>query len=298
MVYFFQCSAIGWHHTLPFNDFRRVVYRAMRNMHFGASFKVAAATLFIANSPALAQWQTPDYSVPVGRGAGTGFKFAAPGTAGYPLVSNGASSNPSFGAVGSSALPSPFTNGTSSGNTSKFATTTGTLTSGNCAKWDANGNAVDAGACATVTAVSAGTGMSFSTINTSGSVAIDKASSSNYFAGASNKVPTTDVIYQAEVPVTYGTTTTFDFSTFINASVTLTGNITTMTFSNVIAGKAGSIRFIQDGTGSRTTVWNSILKWAGGNAPTLSTAAGAVDVLNYNCLTATFCQAALVKDVK
>lgn len=298
MVYFFQCRTTGGHHALPFNDFRRVVYRAMKNMHFVASFKVAATVLFVASSPALAQWQTPDYSVPVGRGAGTGFKFAAPGTAGYPLISNGASSNPSFGAIGSSALPSPFTNGTASGNTSKFATTTGTLTSGNCAKWDANGNAVDAGACATVTAVSAGTGMSFSTINTSGSVAIDKASSSNYFAATSNKVPTTDVIYTSEVTVTYGTTTTFDFATFINSSVTLTGNITTMTLSNVIAGKAGTIRFIQDGTGSRTTVWSSTFKFAGGTTPSLSTAANAVDVLSYNCVTTSFCQASLMKDVK
>lgn len=150
----------------------------------------------------------------------------------------------------------------------------------------------------TVTSITAGTALTGGTITTSGTIAIDKASSSNYFAGTSNKVPTTDVIYTSEVTVTYGATTTFDFSTFINSSVTLTGNITTMTFSNVIAGKAGSIRFIQDGTGSRTTVWNSILKWAGGNAPTLSTAANAVDVLNYNCLTTTFCQAALVKDVK
>ncbi len=46
--------------------------------------------------PAVAQWQVPDHSVPIGRGAGTGFKSAAPGTAGLPLLSNGASSDPSF----------------------------------------------------------------------------------------------------------------------------------------------------------------------------------------------------------
>lgn len=38
--------------------------------------------------------------------------------------------------------------GTYSGNTTKLATTTGTLTSGNCAEWDANGNIVQSsGAC-------------------------------------------------------------------------------------------------------------------------------------------------------
>lgn len=58
-------------------------------------FVVASAIFFIA-SPAFAQWQTPDHSIPVGRGTGTGFKFAAPGTSGYPLVSNGATLDPSF----------------------------------------------------------------------------------------------------------------------------------------------------------------------------------------------------------
>lgn len=55
--------------------------------------------------PAFAQWQVPDHSVPVGRGSGfTGFKSAAPGTAGRPLVSNGASADPSFGPIASQAL--------------------------------------------------------------------------------------------------------------------------------------------------------------------------------------------------
>lgn len=35
----------------------------------------------------------------------------------------------------------------------------------------------------------------------------------------------------------------------------------------------------QDGTGSRTVSWPSAVKWPGGQAPTLSTAAGAVDVI-------------------
>ncbi len=150
----------------------------------------------------------------------------------------------------------------------------------------------------TVTSITAGTGLTGGTITTSGTIAVDKATTSDYYAGTSNKVPTTDVIYPPEETITYGTTTTFNFGAFINAKVTLTGNITTMTFNNIVAGKAGSIRFIQDGTGSRTTVWNSNLKWGGGSAPVLSTAANAVDVLNYNCITISFCQATLVKDVK
>lgn len=154
------------------------------------------------------------------------------------------------------------------------------------------------GGSGTVTNVSTGTGLTGGPITSSGTVSIDKATSSNYYAATSNKVVTTDIIYPSEVTVTYGATTTFDFDTFISASVTLTGNITTQTLSNVRAGKSGTIAFIQDGTGSRTTVWNSVFKFAGGTAPVLSTAASAVDVLTYSCRTTTFCVASLIKDVK
>lgn len=64
--------------------------------------KMLRAAFFVAlnllvASPAIAQWQTPDHSIPIGNGAGvTGFNAAVPGTAGLPLASNGASADPSF----------------------------------------------------------------------------------------------------------------------------------------------------------------------------------------------------------
>ncbi len=119
-----------------------------------------------------------------------------------------------------------------------------------------------------------------------------------YAASAANKVVTPSVLYPTETTTTYGTTTTFDFSTFKTTKVTLTGNITTQTLSNVTVGKAGTITFIQDGTGSRTTVWNSIFKFSGGITPTLTTTADAVDMLSFVCRTATFCAASLLPDVK
>jgi hypothetical protein len=124
------------------------------------------------------------------------------------------------------------------------------------------------------------------------------ATTANYLSGAASTLVPSSVIYTAETTTTFGATTTFDFNTFINTAVTLTGNITTQTLSNVTAGKAGSITFIQDGTGSRTTVWNSIFKFSGGTTPTLSTAINAVDVLFYSCRSATNCPASLVKDVR
>lgn len=125
------------------------------------------------------------------------------------------------------------------------------------------------------------------------------ASGAQYLAGTATNVPIEpSVIYQAETVTTFGTTVTFDFQTFINTIVVLTGNITTMNVSNVTAGKSGTISFSQDGVGNRTTVWNSVFKFPGGVTPVLSTGIAAIDVLTYSCRSATFCVASLMKDVK
>lgn len=127
---------------------------------------------------------------------------------------------------------------------------------------------------------------------------VDIATDAHFLAGTTDKFVQSGTLWQAETTTTYGTTTTFDFSSFKNTKVTLTGNITTQTLNNVTVGKAGSITFIQDGTGSRTTVWNSVFKFSGGTVPILTTTAAAVDILSYSCRSATFCQAALMNDVK
>jgi hypothetical protein len=128
---------------------------------------------------------------------------------------------------------------------------------------------------------------------------VPQATTASYLSGsASPGFPLPSIIYTTETTTTFGATTTFDFSTFINTAVTLTANITTMTLSNIKAGQAGTITFIQDATGSRTTVWNTNFKFAGGVTPTLSTAANAVDVLAYSCRTTTFCIASLSKGVQ
>lgn len=64
-----------------------------------------AALLYFVVSPALAQWQVPDHSVPVGRGgSASGFKSAVPGSAGQTLQSTGTGSDPVFAPV---ILPPP-----------------------------------------------------------------------------------------------------------------------------------------------------------------------------------------------
>lgn len=77
-------------------------YRAMKMLRFIAC---AVAIIFGNVAPAVAQWQTPNHSVPIGRGAGiTGFGSAIPGVAGLPLVSNGPGLDPSFQPLSGSAV--------------------------------------------------------------------------------------------------------------------------------------------------------------------------------------------------
>ena len=72
-----------------------------------------------------------------------------------------------------------------------------------------------------------------------------------------------------------------DLSRANNFTVTLGGNRTLDAPSNATAGQSGVIVVTQDGTGSRTLAYDSIYKFAGGTAPTLTTTASAVDVLAY-----------------
>tara|TARA_B100001142_G_scaffold94819_2_gene96625 strand:+ start:3159 stop:3632 length:474 start_codon:yes stop_codon:yes gene_type:complete len=81
--------------------------------------------------------------------------------------------------------------------------------------------------------------------------------------------------------LTSGSTVTPDFAASNNFTLTLGENLTIANPTNCTAGQSGSIFLIQDGTGSRTITWGSYFDWAGGTPPTLSTAAGSVDRLDY-----------------
>ena len=78
-------------------------------------------------------------------------------------------------------------------------------------------------------------------------------------------------------------TITVNFREGTHFSVTLGGNRTfgDPGFTAAAVGSSGSIFIIQDGTGSRTASFHADYKFAGGTAPTLSTAANAVDRLDY-----------------
>jgi hypothetical protein len=87
--------------------------------------------------------------------------------------------------------------------------------------------------------------------------------------------------------LTDGTTITPDFANSNNFSVTLEGNRTLANPSNIVAGQSGSFFISQDATGGRTLAYGSYYDFAGGTAPTLSTAASAVDRIDYVVRTTT-----------
>jgi hypothetical protein len=97
--------------------------------------------------------------------------------------------------------------------------------------------------------------------------------------------------------LTDGATITADFALANNFSVTLGGSRTLANPTNQTAGASGSIWITQDGTGSRTLAYGANWDFSGGTAPTLSTAAGAVDCLVYAVQSSTKITATLITDL-
>ena len=97
-----------------------------------------------------------------------------------------------------------------------------------------------------------------------------------------------------------GSTITVDFTSGIHHSVTLGGNRTFGDPSNTgsAVGQSGSIFITQDGTGSRTASFHADYKFVGGTAPTLSTAANAVDRIDYVVKASNVVHCAVSLDVK
>jgi len=87
--------------------------------------------------------------------------------------------------------------------------------------------------------------------------------------------------------LTDAATISVNFASSNNFSVTLGGNRTLGNPSNVVAGQSGFIAITQDGTGSRTLAYSSNWSFASGTAPTLTTTAGAIDILAYYARTTT-----------
>ena len=131
-----------------------------------------------------------------------------------------------------------------------------------------------------------------------GTIAVmDEATAAQVRANTADKALSTDETWSAAdyVALTDAATVAVDLGTGINFSLTIGGNRTLGAPSNTKNGQAGEIIITQDGTGSRTLAYHANWKFAGGTDPTLSTAAGAIDVLSYKVINSTFIIASLSK---
>lgn len=100
---------------------------------------------------------------------------------------------------------------------------------------------------------------------------------------SASDVPTTGLTINTNTSVittdSDGATITFDLGVSNWHTVTLGGN-RTLALSNVGTNQQFTIVLIQ-GAGSNTVTWFSTIKWAGGTPPTLTTAAGGIDVFTF-----------------
>lgn len=87
--------------------------------------------------------------------------------------------------------------------------------------------------------------------------------------------------YSPTITLTDGATINWDTATGQVATVTLGGNRTFNAPTNLVDGGFYSIQIVQDGTGSRTASWNSVFKFTGATAPTLSTDPNAKDYITF-----------------
>ena len=76
-------------------------------------------------------------------------------------------------------------------------------------------------------------------------------------------------------------TVTPNFADSNNFTLTLGQSLTLANPSNCTAGQSGSIFLVQNSSGNKTITFGSYWDFAGGSAPTISTAANAVDRLDY-----------------
>lgn len=132
---------------------------------------------------------------------------------------------------------------------------------------------------------------------TAASGVVQLADGAAYRALTAGRAITTDAVAAglAEVSLTDAATIAWDMAAGIDFTVTLAGNRTLGNPTNVVVGKRGRIRVVQDATGGRTLAKSANCKTAGGVALALSTAAGAVDYIDYDVVSATNIRLSLSK---
>lgn len=113
---------------------------------------------------------------------------------------------------------------------------------------------------------------SITNTTTTATLSVNGSQSGNFQAGTA---------YCVSQTLTDGATVNWNGALGQVATLTLGGNRTMAAPVNLVPNAFYSIEVIQDGTGSRTLVWNSAFKWASGSAPSLTSAAGSRDYFSF-----------------
>ena len=144
-----------------------------------------------------------------------------------------------------------------------------------------NNNAITNGA-GYITSADGGNAATLDSIDSSQFLRSDTADSSNSLISLNGGVSITGRASSNVSTVSSGSTITLDMTSSTHFFVDLGTNTTFASPSNQSSaiGQSGSI-FIQQDGGSRTASFNSVFKFTGGTAPTLSTADNAVDRIDY-----------------
>jgi len=160
-----------------------------------------------------------------------------------------------------------------------------------------NNNAITNGA-GYITSADGGNAATLDSIDSSQFLRSDTADSGTGLLTLSGGLALSGKVGAAITAASDGSTITLDLGANTHQSVTLGGNRTFAAPSNQTVGQSGSIFITQDGTGSRTASFNSAFKFVGGTAPTLSTAANAVDRIDYVIKSSNVIHCAVSLDVK
>ena len=160
-----------------------------------------------------------------------------------------------------------------------------------------NNNAITNGA-GYITSADGGNAATLDSLDSTSFLRADAADSGTGLLTLSGGLALSGQVGAAITAASDGSIITLDLGANTHQSVTLGGNRTFAAPSNQTVGQSGSIFITQDGTGSRTASFNSAFKFVGGTAPTLSTAANAVDRIDYVIKSSNVIHCAISLDVK
>ena len=131
----------------------------------------------------------------------------------------------------------------------------------------------------TINASTTGVGGIVTSADNTGNIDVQSAGTT-VMSVTSEGIAVTGRGYSPTITLTDGATINWDTATGQVATVTLGGNRTVAAPTNLESGSFYALEIVQ-GTGGQTLSWNTVFKFTGAVAPTLSTAAGAKDFITF-----------------